>query len=137
MRIFHSIEHHNQRILPAFNGDYIIQIVILFCRSDRHHSLVRSVSRHAIEFLTWQKTNSNANLAAVFHHVLETEVMALFRHANPLKRPPLRFERLAHGIDAVNEIHCSPVYCLALHVKPWPASYVIGSGPGPAVPRQC
>ncbi len=50
VRVFNSIQHHHQRILPALGGHHVVQMVVLFARSHRHHALMSIVSRHAVEF---------------------------------------------------------------------------------------
>src|SRR5580700_1007145 len=65
---------------------------------------------HLVEFGARQKFNRNAELAAVFDHPLQADVMPLLRHSNPLESPSPGFERLADGIDAINVVHEYSVY---------------------------
>ena len=105
VRIFNSIEHHDQRILPALGGDHVIQMVVLLGRSDRDHALVSIVPRHAIEFGAAQKTHRHPIAPALLHHALQAQVVTLFQYANPLERPPARLQRFGNGIDPIDVIH--------------------------------
>src|SRR6185312_7695519 len=93
------------RMRPALAGDYIIQIAVLLRRSDRHDSLVRIASRHAVEFGTGKKAHGDAILAAVFNDLLQPKVIALFCDADPLEGAPSSSERLGDCVDSINKIH--------------------------------
>ena len=110
VRIFHAIEHDDQRIFRALGGDHIFEIVVLFGRRDGDHALMRRVARQFVEFGALQETHVHAESPAIFNQALQADVVALLGHADPLKRPPARLQRLGNGIDAVDVVHEYSVY---------------------------
>ena len=105
VRIFYTVEYDNEGILSPLRFNHIIEIAVLFGRCDSYHSLVRGVAGHAIEFCARHKTHRNGKAAAVFDHALQTDVVPLLRHANPLKGASTGLERLGDGVDAVDIVH--------------------------------
>ncbi len=105
MRIFHTVEHDDEGIPSALGADHIVEIAVLLGRRDGYHSLMRRVAGHAVEFHASEKTHRHAQLAAVFDHALQADVVPLLRHADPLESPSAGLERLGDGVDAVDIVH--------------------------------
>src|SRR5215468_5467168 len=117
MRILYTIEHNDQRILPALRLDYILQPAVLLGRRDRHDSLVRPVARQPVEFRALKKPYRHTQLAALFYDALQAQIVTFLREPHPLKRAPTRLDRLAHRIETVDVVHAKgqcnlwPVRC--------------------------
>ncbi len=108
--ILDAVEHNDQRILISLGGDYVGKIIVLFCRGDGNHTLMRGVAGHAVELGALQKAHGHADLSAIFDEALQAEVVALFGHADPLERASARLQRLGHRVDAIDVVHEVSVY---------------------------
>ena len=85
--------------------DHVFEIVVLLGRRNRDHALVRGVARQVVEFGPRQKAHGHAQPPAVFDQPLQANVVALLRHAHPLKGAPPRLQRLGYGVDAIDVVH--------------------------------
>ena len=105
MRIFDSVEHDNERILPALGSDYIFEIVVLLRRGDGDHALVRIVARQLVEFRSRQDAHGNSLPPAFIDHMLQAEIVTLLGDSHPGKSASSRLQRLGHRVDPVDVIH--------------------------------
>src|SRR5580700_5948625 len=69
-----------------------------------------SVAGHAVEFHASEKAHGHAQLATLFDHALQADVVTLLRHADPLEGAPPGFQCLGDGVDAVDIVHEVSVY---------------------------
>ena len=105
MRIFHAVKHDDERILPALGADYIIEIAVLFRRSDRDDSLMRPRFRPSGRVLRARKRTGTPEATALFDHALQADVVPLLGHADPLESASAGLECLGNRVDAVNIVH--------------------------------
>ena len=110
MWILYAVEYDYQRILPSLACEHIIEIAVLFGGRDCDDSLVRRVAGHAIEFGALQEAHGYAQAAAVFDQALQADVVAFFRHADPLEVPSASLQGFGDGVDAVDVVHEVSVY---------------------------
>src|SRR5437879_8587146 len=77
VRIFHAIEHNHKRIMPTLGSYYVIKIVVLLGRGDRHDTLARRVSRHSVKLHPLQEAHWHTDAPAIFNQSLQATMVAL------------------------------------------------------------
>ena len=82
----------------------------MFGRGNGDNALMRGVTGHAVEFHAGEKAHGDAELAAVFDHALQADIVPLFRHADPLESASAGLEGFGDSVDAVDIVHEVSVY---------------------------
>src|SRR5882762_2961979 len=105
VRIFHAVEHYDQRMSAALRVDHVIKTAVLLRRGDRDYALMRRVAGQAVEFATLQEPNWDAKFAAFLDDALQAQIMALFRQAHPLEGASAGLDGFGNRIETVDVIH--------------------------------
>ncbi len=105
VRIFHAVEHDQERPLTTAFLQQVFDVGIFLRRSNCDHSLVVAGRREAIQVRTRNGAHRHAQRAALADDLVHALIVAFARHADVLEGTSAGLQRFQNGVDAVNDGH--------------------------------
>jgi hypothetical protein len=105
VRIFDTVQYHDQRVFAATRRHNVIEIAILFRRSRGDEPLMGRIPGKFVELFARQNAYWDPNLPALVDHPPQPNIFPFFGNTYPLKISPTRLQRLRDRINSVKNIH--------------------------------